>query len=241
MEQQDKNRGFRKRIGYLRDFFIFLLAVILFKPWHMQIMKGKYYRELAENNRVRRVIVPPLRGIIYDRNREVMAKNVASFTLGLVLADIKDLESTLKLIAPITGLSPEEMKEIIEENKNADPFSPLIIKDDISMKEVALIESRKWYLPGVQVVVEGRREYPHMESAAHLLGYVGEINKSQLKEPEYASETPGRIIGQIGIEKVYDNLLRGSLGRKNIEVDATGRERRELNTIEPVSGDKIIL
>src|SRR3989337_1592971 len=241
MEQQDKNRGLRKRIGYLRVFFIFLLAIILFKAWHMQIIKGKYYRKLAENNRVRTVIVPPLRGIIYDRNREIMAKNVASFNLCLVRADIKDLEMTLKMIAPITGLSPEEMRETIKENKNPDPFSPLIIKDEISMREVALIESRKWFLPGCQVVVEGRREYPHMQSAAHLLGYVGEINRSQLKEPEYASETPGRIIGQYGIEKVYDNLLRGSLGRKNIEVDATGRERRELNTIEPVSGDNIIL
>ena len=241
MEQQDKNRGLRIRIGYLRVFFIFLFAIILFKAWHMQIIKGKYYRKLAENNRVRTVIVPPLRGIIYDRNREIMAKNVASFNLGLVRADIKDLEMTLKMIAPITGLSPEEMRETIKENKNPDPFSPLIIKDEISMREVALIESRKWFLPGVQVVVEGRREYPHMQSAAHLLGYVGEINRSQLKEPEYASETPGRIIGQYGIEKVYDNLLRGSLGRKNIEVDATGRERRELNTIEPVSGDNVIL
>ena len=162
MEQQDKNRGLRKRIGYLRVFFIFLLAIILFKAWHMQIIKGKYYRKLAENNRVRTVIVPPLRGIIYDRNREIMAKNVASFNLGLVRADIKDLEMTLKMIAPITGLSPEEMREIIKENKNPDPFSPLIIKDEISMREVALIESRKWFLPGVQVVVEGRREYPHM-------------------------------------------------------------------------------
>src|SRR3990172_11432428 len=222
MEQQDKNRGLRKRIGYLRVFFIFLIAIILFKAWHMQIIKGKYYRKLAENNRVRSVTVPPLRGIIYDRNREVMAKNTASFNLGLVLADIKDLELTLNKLAPVTGLSLDEMREIIEENKNPDPFSPLIIKGDISMKEVALIESSRWLLPGVQVVVEGRREYPHMESAAHLLGYVGEINRSQLKKPEYASESPGRIIGQYGIEKVYDNLLRGRLGRKNIEVDGTG-------------------
>ncbi len=241
MEQQDKNRGLRKRIGYLRVFFVFLIAIILFKAWHMQIIKGKYYRKLAENNRVRSVTVPPLRGIIYDRNREVMAKNTASFNLGLVLADIKDLELTLNKLAPVTGLSLDEMREIIEENKNPDPFSPLILKGDISMQEVALIESRRWFLPGVQVVVEGRREYPHMKSAAHLLGYVGEISKSQLKEPEFASDPPGRIIGQYGIEKTYDKLLRGSMGRKNIEVDATGRERRELNTIEPVSGDSIIL
>ena len=241
MEPQDKNRGLQQRIGYLRIFFIFLVAIILFKAWHMQIMKGKYYRELAENNRIRSVIVPPLRGIIYDRNGEVMAKNVASFNIGLVLADIKDLELTLEKLAPVTGLSLNEMKERIEDNKNYDPFSPLIIKDDISMKEVALIESRKWFLPGVLVVVEGRREYPHMDSAAHLLGYVGEVSRSQLKETEYESELPGRIIGQYGIEKVYDKFLRGSVGRKNIEVDATGRERRVLNIVEPVSGDNIIL
>jgi len=241
VEPQDKNRGLQQRIGYLRIFFIFLVAIILFKAWHMQIMKGKYYRELAENNRIRSVIVPPLRGIIYDRNGEVMAKNVASFNIGLVLADIKDLELTLEKLAPVTGLSLNEMKERIEDNKNYDPFSPLIIKDDISMKEVALIESRKWFLPGVLVVVEGRREYPHMDSAAHLLGYVGEVSRSQLKETEYESELPGRIIGQYGIEKVYDKFLRGSVGRKNIEVDATGRERRVLNIVEPVSGDNIIL
>ncbi len=241
MEEQDKNRGLQQRIGYLRIFFIFLIAVILFKAWHMQIIKGKYYRELAENNRIRSVIIPPLRGIIYDRNGEVMAKNVASFNIGLVLADIKDLGFTLKQIAPVTGLSPEEMKDIISENRNSDPFSPLIIKDNVSIREVALIESSRWLLPGVQVVVEGRREYPHMESAAHLLGYVGEISRSQLKEPEYASEPPGRIIGQYGIEKVYDRLLRGDVGWKNIEVDATGSERRVLSTLEPVSGDNIIL
>ncbi|MEK6538549.1 MAG: hypothetical protein AABZ46_05435, partial [Nitrospirota bacterium] len=137
MEPQDKNRGLQQRIGYLRIFFIFLVAIILFKAWHMQIMKGEYYRELAENNRIRSVIVPPLRGIIYDRNGEVMAKNVASFNIGLVLADIKDLELTLEKIAPVTGLSLNEMKERIEDNKNYDPFSPLIIKDNISMKEVA--------------------------------------------------------------------------------------------------------
>lgn len=241
MEQQDNNRGLQQRIGYLRTLFIFLIAVILFKAWHMQIIKGKYYRALAENNRVRSVIISPLRGNIYDRNGEVMAKNVASFNLGLVPADIKDLELTLKIIAPITGISPDEMKEIIEENRNSDPFSPLIIKDSISMKEVALIESWRWFLPGVQVVVEGKREYPNQKSAAHLLGYVGEISKSQLQEPEYAAEPPGRIIGQYGIEKVYDELLRGSVGRKNVEVDATGGERRVLSTHEPVSGDNIIL
>ena len=240
-DTRDKNKGLQQRIKYLRVFFIFVFAVILFKAWHMQIIKGKYYKELAENNRVRSVIVQPLRGIIYDRNGEVMVKNLPAFNLGLVLADIKDLEGTVKRIVPVTGLTAEEIKERIEEGKYYDPFSPLIIKEDISMREVALIESQRWNLPGVVVVVEGRREYPNTAAAAHLLGYVGEITMSQLKETEYASEPLGRIIGQYGIEKIYDRFLRGNVGRKNIEVDAAGHERRVLSTVEPVTGDSVIL
>lgn len=238
---QDKNRGLQQRIKYLRAFIVFLFVIILFRGWHMQIIKGAYYKRLAENNRVRSVVVQPLRGIIYDRNGEVLARNVPSFNLGLVIADVKDLEKTIKRIAPLTGLSPKEIKERIEAARYYDPFSPLIIKEDISMKEVALIESQSWNLPGVVIIVEGRREYPNSTVAAHLIGYVGEITQSQLKEKEYASEPLGRIIGQNGIERVYDGVLRGMVGIKNIEVDAAGHERRVLNMIEPVSGDNINL
>lgn len=238
---QDKNRGLQERIKYLRAFIIFLFVSILFRGWHMQIIKGAYYKRLAENNRVRSVVVQPLRGIIYDRNGEVLARNVPSFNLGLVIADVKDVERTIKKIAPLAGLPPEEIKERIEAARYYDPFSPLIIKEDISMKEVALIESQSWNLPGIVIIVEGRREYPNQTVAAHLIGYVGEITQSQLKEEGYASEPLGRIIGQNGIERVYDGVLRGMVGRKNIEVDAAGHERRVLNGVEPVSGDNIKL
>ncbi len=241
MDFQDKNKDLQQRIKYLRGFIVLLFALILLRGWHMQIIHGDYYKRLAENNRVRTVTIPPLRGIIYDRNREVLAKNAPAFNLGLIIADVKDLQGTIKRIAPLTGLSVEDIKERIESSRDYDPFSPVIIREDLSMREVALIESQSWNLPGVGIIVEGRREYPNKALAAHLLGYVGEITQSQLKDEEYASESPGRIIGQNGIEKVYDIFLRGGPGKKNIEVDAAGHERRVLNTIEPVSGDSIIL
>ena len=115
------------------------------------------------------------------------------------------------------------MREIIEENRNPDPFSPLIIKGDLHAG--GRTDRVQQVVPArCSVVVEGRREYPHMKSAAHLLGYVGEISKSQLKEPEFASDPPGRIIGQYGIEKTYDKLLRGGIKRKNtrwMQLDAS--------------------
>lgn len=238
---QDKNRGLQNRIKYLRAFIILLFAIVLFRGWHMQIIKGSYYRKLSEDNRVRTVIMPPLRGIIYDRNGEILAKNVPSFNVGLVIADTKNLNRTIRKLSPLIHLSFEEIKERIKYAKNYDPFSPVIIKEDIPMREVALIESQGWNLPGVVTIIEGRRDYPNKELAAHLLGYVGEINQSQLKEEDYLSEPPGRIIGQNGIEKVYDNLLRGMVGRKNIEVDASGHERQILDISEPVAGDNIVL
>lgn len=238
---QDKNKDLQQRIKYLRGFIIFIFAIILFRGWHMQIIKGTHYKRLAENNRVRTVILPPLRGVVYDRNGEVLAKNVPSFNLGLVLADINDLNKTITRIAPVINLSPDDIKEKINSSKYYDPFSPVIIKENISIREVAIIESNRWNLQGVVIVVEGRREYPNKEFAAHLIGYVGEISQEQLKEDEYISEPMGRIIGQNGIEKFYDGVLRGKVGRKNIEVDAAGRERRLLNITEPVSGDNIVL
>jgi len=205
---QDKNKGLQQRIKYLRGFVIFVFAIILFRGWHMQIIKGSHYKRLAENNRVRTVILPPLRGIIYDRNGEVLVKNVPSFNLGLVLADINDIDKTIKRIAPVINLAPDNIKEKINSSKYYDPFSPLIIKEDISMREVAIIESHKWNLQGVVIVVEGRREYPNKEIAAHLIGYVGEITQEQLKEEEYISEPMGRIIGQNGREKFYNSIVR---------------------------------
>lgn len=241
MDFQDKNKDLQQRIKYLRTFIILLFALILFRGWHMQIINGDYYKRLAENNRVRTATISPLRGIIYDRHGEVLAKNAPAFNLGIVVADVKNLHRTIKKIAPIIGLSETDIKERIESGKNLDPFSPVIIKEGLSIKEVALIESQGWDLPGVGIIVEGKREYPNKSIAAHLIGYVGEITQSQVKDEEYASEPLGRIIGQNGIEKVYDRFLRGGVGKKNIEVDAAGHERRVLSIIEPLSGDNIIL
>ena len=241
MDLQDKNKGLQQRIKYLRAVIICLFAILLFRGWHMQIINGAYYKRLAENNRIRTVTLPPLRGIIYDRHGEVLAKNAPSFNLGLVAADVRDLEKTIKRISPVIGLSAEDIKERIASGKDYDPFSPVIIKEGLSMREVALIESHAWNLPGIGIFIEGRREYPNTSLAAHLLGYVGEVTPSQLKDEEYAGEPLGRIVGQNGVEKVYDRFLRGGVGKKNIEVDAAGHERRVLNVIEPVSGDSIIL
>jgi len=241
MDLQDKNKGLQQRIRYLQAVIICLFVMLLFRGWHMQIINGAYYKRLAENNRVRTVTLPPLRGIIYDRHGEVLARNTPSFNLGLVAADVRDLERTIKRISPVIGISVEDIKERIESGKDYDPFSPVIIKEGLSMREVALIESQAWNLPGLGIFIEGRREYPNISLAAHLLGYVGEVTPSQLKDEEYAGEPLGRIVGQNGVEKVYDRFLRGGVGKKSIEVDAAGHERRVLNVMEPVSGDSIIL
>lgn len=241
MDFKSRKGNLQQRIKYLRTFIIFLFLILLFRGWHMQIIKGSYYKKLAENNRIRSITIHPFRGIIYDRNGEVLARNVPSFNLGLIEEDIKDMDKTIKSVAALTALSEDEIKERIETSKYYDPFSPVIIKENISMREVALIESLSWKLPGVIIVVEGRREYPFGSAAAHVLGYVGEITREQLRKKAYDSVPIGSIIGQSGIEKVYDSFLRGKSGIKNIEVDAAGHERRVLDTKAPVSGDSLIL
>ncbi|MBI4715372.1 MAG: penicillin-binding protein 2 [Nitrospirae bacterium] len=233
--------GIQRRIQILAMIGGGVFLLLLFQIWHLQIIQGKHYRQLSENNRLRVVTIAPHRGLVYDRHGEVLARNVPSFSLGLVKEDVSDLPGTLEKLAPLVGMSPEEMTQRIRATKQASPFTPWILKERLTLDEMARVKGRQWELPGVVIEVETLREYPHGPLAAHLLGYVGEISQAQLESPAFAGEIPGRIVGQYGVEKSYDDVLRGVPGRKEIEVDAMGRERRTLRTESPVPGNGVVL
>jgi penicillin-binding protein 2 len=233
--------GIQGRIRLLSLIVGAIFLVLLFQAWYLQIIQGAYYKRLSENNRIRVVSIPPHRGLIYDRHGEVIARNVPSFSVGLVVEDVPDLQETLAKMAPLLGMTVEEENQRVQNMRHALPYTPWILKDRLTFEEVARIKGMQWDLPGVVVEVETLRDYPFGSQAAHLLGYVGEISSSQLETPEYAGESPGRIVGQYGVEKTYDRYLRGKPGRKEIEVDAMGRERRTLRVEAPAPGKGLTL
>ncbi|HEY5595268.1 MAG TPA: penicillin-binding protein 2, partial [Nitrospiria bacterium] len=237
----DNPRELQNRLSYLMIGIVAIFVALLLRAWHLQITKGSYYKEQSENNRVRVVFIQPSRGLIFDRHGELLANSVPSFNLYLVLEDIPDKKALLDQLARLIPMDRAELDRKIRSRKNNVPYMPVKIKEGLSLKEVALIESHRLDLAGTLLEPEPQRNYLYGPLAAHLLGYVGEISPAQLQDPENSDVLPGTSVGQNGIEKTYDTHIRGGVGQKIIEVDALGHEMKVLRVQEPASGNDLYL
>lgn len=237
---QEETRDLQSRIYWLFGLIVLALCGLLLRAWYLQVVKGKFYYELSENNRIRVVETPPPRGLIYDRNGALLVNNVPSFNLYVVPGDMPDQTAALSRLAGLIGMPQEEIVRRVTFKKE-DPFFPIKIKDDLTMKEVALVEGHGLDLPGVKIEAEFKRNAIHGNLAAHLLGYVGEITQAQLESGSYQDLKRGGIIGQYGIEQTFDAVIRGIPGQKRIEVDALGHEIRVLEVNEPQRGNDVFL
>lgn len=220
---------------------IITMTVLLIRLWDLQIMRGSDMRKLSEQNRIRtkKVIAP--RGIIYDRSGRVLADTRPSFNVYITPEDIKDFSQTVDGLARLLGVDREDIIDKLKAASRMPPSFPVKIKSDIPMDEVAKIEAHRVYVPGASIQIEPKRNYPYGKMLAHALGYVSEINDEELKIKEYKSYSPGDYIGKYGLEKNYENYLRGIDGEKRVEVDARGREVRTLDIIEPTPGNSLHL
>jgi penicillin-binding protein 2 len=229
----------QRRLAVLRVGLLLVVALLALRLWHLQIREGPYYRDLSENNRTRSVILEPARGLIYDRNGVLLANNVPSFSLYVSLEDVKDREELIEQLSELIGIDAELVRKKLAV-RGAKQL-PRKIKDRLTLKEATLIEAHRLDLPGVMVQVESRRNYLGGVAASHVLGYVGEVSAEQLDKPEFAELHQGSIVGQYGVEKFFDQNVRGMAGQKNIEVDALGHEKRTVLVDQPHAGDDLYL
>ena len=223
----------------LRVGLLLVVALLGLRLWHLQIREGPYYRDLSENNRTRSVVVEPARGLIYDRHGVLLANNVPSFTLYVSLEDVKDRDLLIDQLSTLLGLDAALVRTKL--TARGSKQLPRKVKGRLTLREATLIESHRLDLPGVMVQVESQRNYPGGEMASHLLGYVGEVSPEQLEKPEFADLHQGSIVGQYGVEKFFDQLMRGQAGQKSIEVDAVGHEKRTVVVEQPHAGDNLYL
>lgn len=241
LDKQEDLKDIQGRFPFLIAFVVIAFFILLIRTGYLQLIKGGHFKELSESNRLRSLPIEPYRGLIYDRNGELLAHNVPAFHLSFILEDLKDKATTIKKVSGLVGISEKEINEKIKTRKDTYPFAPARIKENISAREVAIIEAHKLDLPGVMVEAVARREYRHGNMAAHLLGYLGEITQSQLEISRGDSVYPGMTVGQNGVEKTYDEVLRGIPGYKEVEVDAYGHEVQLFNIDRPVRGNDIYL
>src|SRR5438876_1201247 len=237
--QHEDFRNLQRRLLYLRTGLLFCLLLLSARLWYLQVVKGPYYRELAEQNRVRTVDLKPARGLIFDRHGELLANNVPSFNLYLTVEDIRDREGLAAALEDLIGLPrAETMKRLIQQAKS---YVPILLKSGLTLREAALLEGHRLELTGLRVQAESQRNYIHGPLGSHLLGYVGEVSPEQQEEPDFAGLVQGSIVGKAGVEKSYDRMLRGKPGQKTIEVDARGNELKTVSVVEQTPGDDLYL
>ncbi|WP_455243555.1 penicillin-binding protein 2 [Petrachloros mirabilis] len=229
----------QRRLVVLRVGLLLVVALLGLRLWHLQIREGPYYRDLSENNRTRSVILEPARGLIYDRNGVLLANNVPSFNLYVSFEDVRDRGALIDRLTELIGLDPEVVKKKL--SVRGSKQLPRKIKDRLTLREATLIESHRLELPGVMIQVESQRNYPMGVTASHVMGYVGEVSAEQLEKPEFAELHQGSIVGQYGVEKFFDQIVRGQAGQKSVEVDALGHEKRTVEVDQPRPGDDLYL
>jgi penicillin-binding protein 2 len=216
--------------------------VILFlRLFYLQVIDGEELRRLSENNCIRLQSIDPPRGLIFDRNGKLLVDNRASFDLSIILTDAKSIEDTIYKLSQYTQTPYDEIQSKIARSKETSSYQPVLLKQDVGRNILAAIEVHKYDLPGVCIDVKPRRHYINKQSAAHLIGYLSEINSGELKSGKYPDCKQGDFIGKFGAEKMFEPFLRGKRGGRQVEVNATGQVVRVLKAVETRPGFDIYL
>ena len=211
-------------------------VVLFLRLFYLQVIDGEELRRLSENNCIRLQNIDPPRGLIFDRNGKLLVDNRASFDLSIILKDAKPIEDTINKLSRYTQTSSEEIQSKIARSKGISNYKPVLLKQDIGRNVLAAIEVHKYDLPGVCIDVKPRRHYINKQSAAHLIGYLSEINSGELKSGKYPDCEQGDFIGKFGAEKAYEQYLRGKRGGRQVEVNANGQVVRILNAVDTRPG-----
>lgn len=225
----------RGRATTIANIIIFCFIIVLIRLWYLQVYKGELYHSYSIQNRLRKEIVRAPRGMMYSRNDVLLVDNIPRFDAVLTRQYLKreKKEKTLQRLSEILKMSLEDIQTIINKYSYQAKYRPIIIKKNISLEEVAKIETENASLPGISVNTFISREYVDKEIGAHLLGYISPISEEKLttyKTRDKLDYASGDFIGQFGIEEIMDKSLRGENGYEFVEVDALGRKKKYINT-----------
>ncbi|MGH7675652.1 MAG: penicillin-binding protein 2 [Gemmatimonadales bacterium] len=210
------------------------LAIILLAFFRTQILKHQTYRMQSETNRLRAIPRPAPRGVIVDRNGRVLAENVPGYTVALLPAPAATLRPTLQRIARIAGRDSAWIAAVLARARKM-PYQPVAVLSDAPFEVVSALEERRITIPGLIIQTEPRRYYPDSTAVAHLVGYVGEVAEGERGQPRLADVRLGGLVGKDGLEREYDDTLRGRDGVRFVEVSALGHLIREAGAAPPLN------
>jgi penicillin-binding protein 2 len=233
----------------LSRFFVFGLAVIIglsaltARLFYMQVISGGEFASLAEGNRTVLQAIPSTRGLIYDRNGETLVTNVPTFSVKIRPADLPEerRDEVVERLSALIGTSVADINAAIDGNPGS-TFDAVRVAQDVPKEKANIIAEAGFELPGVEVVIEARRQYAEGPLLSQILGYTGPVSSEQLETLKNEGYLPDDLIGKTGLESYYEDELRGTYGLESVERDATGRKLQVLETVEDaVAGNSLSL
>jgi len=227
------------RIGVLGFIITVTIFFLIFRLWNLQILDGNNLRSLSENNRLRLIRTPPLRGVIYDRRGQLVVDNRPAYDVVLVPEDTPDMQKTVDELSKYLTAGENFSGKIATRDLRRPAYEGVVLAKDVSWPAITAVETHQIDIPGVSIEVSTRRYYPANGFAAHILGYVGEVSPRELAQ--LSGYRMGDLIGKFGIEKKWESVLKGKGGGQQIEVDATGKRLRVLGAVEATAGQSLVL
>lgn len=224
---------------------VLLFGLLLGRFVYLQVLQGDHYTTLAEANRITILPLIPNRGLIFDRNGEILAQNYTAYTLEIIPDQVRNLESAINELATIIEVTPEDRRRFNKLMRENTRFKSLPIRSRLTDIEVARFAENRYRFPGMDIRAHLLRHYPKGELVSHVIGYIGRINDKDLEQLEADKQLEnyrGSLhIGRIGIEKSYEGVLHGLTGFEQVETDAVGRPVRTLSRVAPVAGNDLTL
>ncbi len=238
---QQEKRIYRNRVFISIGIVAFFLLLLIVRYAYLQIAHFNEFSTASDQNRIRLQPLAPARGYIYDRNGILLADNYPVFSATMSRADVQDIEDTVKRLTPILSLSQEDIDRFSSRIKTSKKTERVSLKLNLNETDIARFSEVKFQFPGVNIETQMTRYYPHGDLFAHVIGYVGRINDKELKSIDKDLYAGTNLIGKIGVEKSYEDLLHGLPGNESVEADAHGNVLRNLGRKEPVRGNDLYL
>ncbi|MFI4954887.1 MAG: penicillin-binding protein 2 [Gammaproteobacteria bacterium] len=241
-----KDQNQERKLLVVRAISAFVVIGIIFvlisaRLGYLQIVAHNKYTTLAENNRVKLVPIAPNRGLIYDRNGELLAENLPSYSLEIIPERVDDLSATIEALSKVVNISDEDQTNFYKTLKRKRRFQGVPLRYQLSEEELANFAEQRHLFPGVEVNAGLVRNYLYPALTAHAIGYVGRINEQEMEQIDKSNYSATQHLGKVGVEKQYEDQLHGTVGYQQIEVNAAGRIVRILEYHPPQPGGDLYL
>ncbi len=244
-DHEAEQRLFNRRLTAAAFVIILSFAALVLKLVNLQIYQYDYFSARADGNRLHSQYVPPARGLIFDRNGQLLADNQPIFNLMIVREQVADIDATLEQLGSLIRLTDDDIKQFRNRlRRNRIPFTSVPLRYVLSDEEKSKIAVHSHKLPGIVIEPQLVRSYPFRELTAHSIGYVSEINREELDglNGEQRENYGGtNHIGKAGIERTYEELLHGTVGYETVEKNSRGQVMRRLDRTDPVAGKNLTL